>query len=50
MIDLLLAVGGEMGATLVMVTHDHEAAERMDRTVALHDGRIATPAVVEHAR
>jgi len=49
-IDLLLAVGGEMGATLVMVTHDREAADRMDRTVALHDGRLAPSAVIGHAR
>jgi len=39
-IDLLLEVQHEIGATLVMVTHDREAARRMDRRIGLRDGRV----------
>jgi putative ABC transport system ATP-binding protein len=40
-IDLLLEVQREIGATLVMVTHDAGAASRMDRRIGLRDGRVA---------
>ena len=40
-VELLLAVQREAGATLVVVTHDREVARRLDRTVTLRDGRIA---------
>jgi putative ABC transport system ATP-binding protein len=40
-IDLLLEVQHEIGATLVMVTHDRDAAGRMDRRIGLRDGRVA---------
>jgi ABC-type lipoprotein export system ATPase subunit len=40
-IDLLLRLHGELGATLIMVTHDREAANRLDRQVHLEDGRIS---------
>jgi putative ABC transport system ATP-binding protein len=39
-IDLLLEVQREIGATLVMVTHDRDAARRMDRRIGLRDGRV----------
>jgi putative ABC transport system ATP-binding protein len=39
-IDLLLEVQREIGATLVMVTHDRDAAGRMDRRIGLRDGRV----------
>jgi putative ABC transport system ATP-binding protein len=39
-IDLLLEVQREIGATLVMVTHDRDAASRMDRRIGLKDGRV----------
>ncbi|HEV8650359.1 MAG TPA: ABC transporter ATP-binding protein [Actinomycetes bacterium] len=39
-IDLLLEVQREIGATLVMVTHDPGAASRMDRRIGLRDGRV----------
>ena len=39
-IDLLLEVQREIGATLVMVTHDRDAASRMDRRIGLQDGRV----------
>jgi putative ABC transport system ATP-binding protein len=39
-IDLLLEAQREIGATLVMVTHDRDAASRMDRRIGLEDGRV----------
>jgi len=39
-IDVLLAAQHEIGATLVVVTHDREVAGRLDRTLALRDGRL----------
>lgn len=39
-IDRLLAAQREVGATLVMVTHDLGVARRLDRTVSLRDGQI----------
>jgi putative ABC transport system ATP-binding protein len=39
-IDLLLEVQRDIGATLVMVTHDRDAARRMDRRIGLRDGRV----------
>jgi putative ABC transport system ATP-binding protein len=40
-IDLLLAMQLEIGATLIMVTHDRDAARRLDRQVRLRDGRVS---------
>jgi putative ABC transport system ATP-binding protein len=39
-IDLLLGMQREIGATLIMVTHDREAAGRLDRQIQLRDGRV----------
>ena len=39
-IELLLGLGREQGATLLLVTHDVALAARADRVVALRDGRI----------
>ncbi len=39
-LDLLLALRKEHGATLVMVTHSPDIAAAADRTVTLRDGRI----------
>jgi putative ABC transport system ATP-binding protein len=36
----LIAKQHEAGLTIVMVTHDPAIAERADRVVHLHDGRI----------
>ena len=44
-IELLLEVQREIGATLVMVTHDPGAASRMDRRIGLRDGRVTGPLV-----
>ena len=39
-IDLLLGMQREIGATLIMVTHDGDAASRLDRQIDLRDGRV----------
>lgn len=38
--DMLFAITQKRGATLVLVTHDSDLAERATRTVTMHDGRI----------
>jgi putative ABC transport system ATP-binding protein len=45
-IDLLFARRTEAGATLIIVTHDAELAQRCDRIVTLADGRIASDSAV----
>ena len=40
-LELLLELAAEGGRTFVMVTHDPESAERLQRTVDLHDLRRA---------
>ena len=40
-IDLLLDMHREIGATLIMVTHDREAAGRLERQIHLRDGRVS---------
>jgi putative ABC transport system ATP-binding protein len=40
-IDLLLGMQREVGATLIMVTHDRDAAGRLDRQIQLQDGRVS---------
>jgi putative ABC transport system ATP-binding protein len=40
-IDLLLEMQREIGATLIMVTHDRDAARRLDRQIQLQDGRVS---------
>lgn len=39
-LDLMLGLCDEQAITLVIVTHDMSVAERLDRRVALRDGRI----------
>jgi putative ABC transport system ATP-binding protein len=41
-IELLFARREETGATLVIITHDAELAQRCGRIVTLADGRIAS--------
>lgn len=40
-LELLLDAQARLGATLVVVTHDPRVASRLDRTIALRDGRVA---------
>ncbi len=42
-IDLLFDLRDRHGATLIMVTHSNELANRCDRVVRLRDGRIDAP-------
>jgi putative ABC transport system ATP-binding protein len=39
-IELLATAQAEVGATLIVITHDPRIAERLDRRVALRDGRV----------
>jgi putative ABC transport system ATP-binding protein len=41
-IDLLLALNGAGGSTLLLVTHDPALAERAERVIALRDGRVVS--------
>jgi putative ABC transport system ATP-binding protein len=43
-VELLLALRREFGATLVLVTHDHALTRHADRVVRLRDGRLEAPA------
>jgi putative ABC transport system ATP-binding protein len=43
-IELLLALREEFGATLVLVTHDHALTRHAHRVVRLRDGRLDSPA------
>jgi putative ABC transport system ATP-binding protein len=46
-VDLLLARRAETGATLLVITHDPELAERCNRIVTMADGNIASDTVAE---
>jgi len=41
-LDLLLALNREQGATLVLVTHEQTLAESADRRIVLHDGLVVS--------
>ncbi|WP_093416524.1 ABC transporter ATP-binding protein [Tranquillimonas alkanivorans] len=47
--DLLFGLRDRHGATLILVTHAPELAERCDRVIRLEDGRIAAPDVARAA-
>ncbi|HEX8354623.1 MAG TPA: ABC transporter ATP-binding protein [Pyrinomonadaceae bacterium] len=38
--DLMVEMNRRRGATLVLVTHDHDLAARADRRISLRDGRV----------
>jgi ABC-type lipoprotein export system ATPase subunit len=50
-IDTILTMQREIGATVVVVTHDAEVANRFERTVTIRDGRVGAEgrAGVEYA-
>jgi predicted ABC-type transport system involved in lysophospholipase L1 biosynthesis ATPase subunit len=39
-VDLILKMAGENGATLVIVTYDDRLARRLDRTLSVEAGRL----------
>lgn len=43
-LDLIEALRGERGLTVLLVTHDPAVADRADRVVRMLDGRLAEPA------
>jgi putative ABC transport system ATP-binding protein len=43
--DLLVAAQQRLGATLVVVSHDRGVAERLDRVLAMRDGRLVTSSI-----
>lgn len=47
--DLLLEAQRDLGATLVVVTHDPDVAARLDRTISLRDGRVVADTARELA-
>lgn len=49
-LELLLALNDNAGATLVIVTHDAELAARMQRVLVLRDGRLVEADAAELAR
>ncbi|MBN2983382.1 MULTISPECIES: ABC transporter ATP-binding protein [Cohnella] len=42
-IDLLLDLNDRLGITFMIVTHEHEVAQRAQRIIYLRDGRLASP-------
>lgn len=46
-LDLLVEMNRQRGATLVMVTHDQELAQKADRVISMKDGVIVTDALTE---
>jgi putative ABC transport system ATP-binding protein len=46
-LDLLVEMNRERGATLVMVTHDMELAQKADRVISMRDGLVVSDALTE---
>jgi putative ABC transport system ATP-binding protein len=47
--DLMVEMNRRRGATLVLVTHDHELASRADRRISLRDGRVVADEISHSA-
>jgi lipoprotein-releasing system ATP-binding protein len=47
-IDLLQSLNHDHKLTIVMVTHDLSLAEKTDRTIRLHEGRVQATSMPEH--
>lgn len=45
-LDTLVRVTGEIGAALLVVTHDHVVASHLDDLVVVRDGRVSTGTLV----
>ncbi len=48
-VDLLRALNRQLGLTIIIVTHDIAIAARVDRTIAIRDGRTSTETVRREA-
>jgi len=48
--DLMVGMNRRRGATLLLVTHDHELAARADRRIALRDGRVVSDETLSEAQ
>jgi putative ABC transport system ATP-binding protein len=46
-IDLLEGLAAQRGATVIVCTHDHDLAARAPRRLAMRDGNLVTPALVQ---
>ena len=44
--DLMVGMNRRRGATLVLVTHEHELAARADRRISLRDGRVVADEIL----
>ncbi len=47
--DLMVEMNRRRGATLLLVTHDHELAARADRRISLRDGRVVSDEMLSDA-
>ena len=47
--DLFRSINGTYGTTIVVVTHDMNVAEQVDRVVAISDGKTSTELIRRHA-
>ena len=47
--DLMTGMNRRRGATLLLVTHDHELAARADRRISLHDGSVVSDEILPDA-
>jgi predicted ABC-type transport system involved in lysophospholipase L1 biosynthesis ATPase subunit len=43
--DILVAAQQRLGATLVVVSHDQDVAERLDRVLAMRDGHLVATTI-----
>jgi predicted ABC-type transport system involved in lysophospholipase L1 biosynthesis ATPase subunit len=47
--DLIMDLHGDLGTTLVLVTHDPRLADRMENRILLDRGRMVRPQVAPQA-
>lgn len=45
LLDVLHQINTELGQTIILVTHDTAVAQRVDRTLAIRDGRTSTETI-----
>lgn len=47
-LDMFRTVNKELGTTIVIVTHDHEIAKKVNRTVAIRDGKTSSEFIMSY--